>query len=387
MEDSMKNGFRGFYPPSKEEFELLWKDAIVCLDSSVLLNLYVYSKTTAEEILDLLEAYSDRLWIPHQVALEYHTNRCRTIEHEAGRYRKIVKDIEAVGRALEERRSHPHLATGLVEKFSLIQSEISVSLSKSESEQSNLISDDFILDKVTELFDQRVGRAWGEDDLSQVFKEGKLRFQRRIPPGYKDEAKPEPSRYGDLVLWKQILAHAKNEQRSLLFVTDDIKEDWWAFAGSRRVGPRPELRQEFESETGHQWYAYTTDQFVETVKNQGQAFSSEAEKEVEEVAEMRNVSALAKDVRERQDLWARMKEDAVRQERLRQQFERLQSPIANLSENLRQQQDAIDRIFRNPVSDFLEEQKKRQEMFENIGKFPAAFRDIESEAQDDEADE
>jgi hypothetical protein len=49
----MKNKFHGYYTPSAEQFKALWKDALVVLDSSVLLNLYTYSTATSSEIRDL----------------------------------------------------------------------------------------------------------------------------------------------------------------------------------------------------------------------------------------------------------------------------------------------------------------------------------------------
>ena len=55
-------------------FKELGKDAIIVLDTNVLLNLYSYEEAVSGEILDFLRGFKGRLWIPYQVALEYTRN-------------------------------------------------------------------------------------------------------------------------------------------------------------------------------------------------------------------------------------------------------------------------------------------------------------------------
>lgn len=38
----MKSKFRGYYKPTDEEFDTLWKNAVFVFDTNVLLNLYRY---------------------------------------------------------------------------------------------------------------------------------------------------------------------------------------------------------------------------------------------------------------------------------------------------------------------------------------------------------
>jgi predicted nucleic acid-binding protein len=60
----MKGRFHGYYRPTDEEFEALWKDAIIVLDANVLLNQYSYSHETREEFLRLLSEMGERVWLP-----------------------------------------------------------------------------------------------------------------------------------------------------------------------------------------------------------------------------------------------------------------------------------------------------------------------------------
>jgi len=82
-----------------------------------------------------------------------------------------------------------------------------------------------------------------------------------VVPGYKDleKDKDEPDehihggityrrKYGDFLVWKQLLEHSKSvNAKSVIFVTDDGKEDWWwkiESDGPKTIGPRPELVEE-----------------------------------------------------------------------------------------------------------------------------------------------
>ena len=78
-------------------------------------------------------------------------------------------------------------------------------------------------------------------------------------------------KYGDLVLWTEIIQEAKvnDKLKKIIFVSGDVKEDWWYKAdryGTREkaiVGPRPELVQEIKERTDVDvFYMYQTDDFV-----------------------------------------------------------------------------------------------------------------------------
>lgn len=276
----MKNDFHGHYTPSANEFETLWNDAEIIVDTNVLLNLYTYSISTSDEILALLGKFSERIWLPHQVAAEYHKNRSVIILKESKRYKKILKDLEAVGKALHSRKEHPHVTKELVDQFDLLEIDIKSSLEKGEKQHRDLISTDPIRDQVTKLFDQRVGPAKGDDELKMLYKEGEIRYAHKTPPGYCDLKKLEPDRYGDLVIWQQLIDYTTTSQKPVIFVTDDLKEDWWEYAEDQRVGPRPELRHEFLRKTERNIHIYTTDSFVKTATKRGNKISSNATKEI-----------------------------------------------------------------------------------------------------------
>src|SRR5207245_1339836 len=107
----------------------------------------------------------------------------------------------------------------------------------------------------------RIGEACTKEELDKIHREGQQRYAAKIPPGYSDASKPEPDRYGDLVLWKQLIKHTKCVAKPLIFVTDDRKDDWWLERDGKKVGPRPELIQEMWLETNQHCYLYSAEQF------------------------------------------------------------------------------------------------------------------------------
>jgi hypothetical protein len=98
-----------------------------------------------------------------------------------------------------------------------------------------------------------------------IIREGKFRYENEIPPGYKDEDdKIGFQMYGDLILWFQIIDYAKKNDCPIIFVTNDIKEDWWHQdkEGEAKETPRHELLYEFKDKTKQGIWFYTTDQLI-----------------------------------------------------------------------------------------------------------------------------
>lgn len=287
----MKSDFHGYYQPTEAEFDALWKDATIVVDANVLLNLYTYSSSTADEVLALLGQFPERLWIPHQVAYEYHKNRCGIIYKESKQYEEFTTNLKGVDKALLATKRHPFIPDTLAEKFREVMSEIKTSLEADKKQLLDLITKDSFRDKIENLFDGRVGEATKTEELKSIYKEGATRYAHRVPPGYSDAKKPEPEKYGDLVLWRQLIAYATSNAKPVIFVTDDQKNDWWVSRGRDKLGPRPELRQEFRDQADQDIYIYDTDHFVKTAKNRGNKLSDLAANEVEKSAKEREKHA------------------------------------------------------------------------------------------------
>ena len=264
----MRKTFPGYYRPTEDEFSELWKNCLFVLDANVLLNLYRYSQETSGSFTAILDQISDRLWVPHQAALEYQRRRLDVIAQQAKAYDEIQKLLDETQNQLESRlrafQRHPLIDVDrsfkrIERTFTTIKRE----LNKRKQEHPDLLEDDHLRATITSLFDGKVGSPYSQEQLDEIYKRGKVRYEREVPPGYLDVNKEGVRKYGDLVLWFQVIDKAKETKETVILVTDDRKEDWWLRFKGQTIGPRPELVEEMLSQAGVSFYMYQADPFME----------------------------------------------------------------------------------------------------------------------------
>lgn len=289
----MRDAFPGYYPPSPEDFGEYWGSSIIVLDSSSLLNLFQYSVHTTQQILEVLSAKHDQLWIPFHVGLEFHRGRGNVIARQSGAFKKIENTVESahntIESAINEFKKHPSLgADELLDAVKKSRKKWKRLVRKARAEHDDVVVAASVHNetfrKISELYAGRVGKPWDETQHDDILKEGEERYASKTPPGYMDDKKANDLRLGDLIIWKQIIEKAKSDSRHVLFVTDDVKEDWWGEVDGRRVA-RPELVEEFVDEADGQLVAFlTSDRFLNLAKSQGVEIGEGTVEEVEEVS-------------------------------------------------------------------------------------------------------
>ena len=87
----MKKAFPGYYLPSASEIKNIWDTCLFVLDTNVLLDLYRYSSSTRDQLIDLLKSVEDRIWLPHQVAKEFLKNRPTVMLSQTSTYSDAKK--------------------------------------------------------------------------------------------------------------------------------------------------------------------------------------------------------------------------------------------------------------------------------------------------------
>lgn len=267
----MKTTFPGHFPPTSKDVDHLWESCLFTLDTNILLNLYRYSDATRNEFIKVLEAIQDRLWLPHRAAEEYFENRLTVISQQEKAYDEAIKAINALQADLSNDRQHPFLSDNLMQKLTQVFGEVVGELTSTKGTHANRTSSDEIQKTIGDLFERRVGPPYSDKQLEAICGEAKARYARKVPPGYKDSGKDEEihsaaanyRKYGDLILWRQIAERASEVKKSVIFVTDDKKEDWWLLSRGKTLGPRPELVEEFLNQTGQAFYMYQADRFLE----------------------------------------------------------------------------------------------------------------------------
>jgi len=259
----MKNSFSEYNPKSKDEIENLWKKAIFIFDSNILLNLYRYSEETSTQFIQIISELNNRVWLPFQVGLEFNRNRLTVISDQKKNYTVFEKKLNDLIEEVENKNRNPFFSKSLLEKLSIVKDEVKSEIEAKIKVYDDSITSDSILEKINLTFENKVGVNFSEEEIIKIHKDGEKRFKNRMPPGYCDSKKPENEKYGDLILWKQIIQKSKDSKVDVLFISDDRKEDWWLDHQGKTISPRPELIKEFRTETSKDIYFYKPFQFLE----------------------------------------------------------------------------------------------------------------------------
>ncbi len=259
----MKDIFKGFYRKSDSEIKKIWDNCIITFDANVLLNLYRYSPNTQTELLKIIEKFSDKIWLTHQACLEYHRNRSEVISEQEKVYNTFRTDIEQIENNLSNLNKPPFLSKKLHSKLKKVFSDVKVEVDENKKSLSNMITKDKIYDKVNLLFTGKIGLQLSEQSTTQILKEGEQRYKSKIPPGYEDNKKEDISKYGDLLMWKQIIEHSKTCKKPIIFITDEQKKDWWwKLRNGKIIGPRQELIEELWKEAKMDFLMYSSERFL-----------------------------------------------------------------------------------------------------------------------------
>ena len=263
----MKELFPEFYPPKKEEFKALWADAIFVFDTNVLLSLYRFPPKTQAKLLGALKKLKKRLWIPHQVALEFHRRRIEVICAQEKTYKDM---LEVLAKFKEQYNKHPFLHDKqTIKAIKKACDEVENELKKLDGSRPKWLIEDNVLESIEKIFEGKIGGAYDEKRLEVLYKDGTERYEKSVPPGYRDTDKDKSDKtktrkYGDLIIWNQIIDKAKEEKKKIIFVTDEQKEDWWwKEDGGRNIGARYELKKEMMDKAGVAFHMYQSDQFIE----------------------------------------------------------------------------------------------------------------------------
>lgn len=289
----MKDKFSEYYKLNETDIKNHWEKDIFCFDANVLLNLYRYSPSTREAFFSLLEKIEGRIWITYQAALEYQKNRLVVINAQKEAYKDIrdtlIKKRGEIEAKLNSFKKHPYLQTNeLKNQIESAFGSIGRDLDNLEKKHPDYLENDPIWDKLSVLLEGKVGDDFSKEELEKLYRDGKKRYDEKVPPGYMDmkEKQNEGNRslYGDIIVWKQVIEKAKVNDNSIILITDDLKEDWWYKFKGKTISPRPELIKEFQEETSKRINIYQADKFLEMAnKNLAQQTTKEVIQEVRNV--------------------------------------------------------------------------------------------------------
>ena len=254
---------------------------IIVLDTNVLLNIYRYSAEFSEFALNCLRAVKRYVVLPATVRLEYEKHykaefvkmreRVENASQETSKQiqiakKKILKTCDNLERL--QFSDIGVLRAGLAQKIDALEKFFNDFFCERNS--LNLIShfwedNDYLMDIVKEWDrSNRIMLSPSQEDIYYWCEEGEKRYKNEIPPGFKDiKNKDGVRKYSDLILWKEILRFAKKEEKNVVFVTDDVKSDWWKTVGDNRE-LHQKLIDEFEN-TGQKLFPFISREFYNEI--------------------------------------------------------------------------------------------------------------------------
>jgi hypothetical protein len=282
----MKDLFPGYYSPSREEFDDLWQKCIFIFDANVFLDFYEHHNATRKDFFKVLEFLENRLWIPHQVVLEYHENRINRINKAEANFGDARSKLDEITKTISETFSSksfpPELVQTMTNDVKKVFDTFWEKLIPCREELIKTDGTDYIREKIANLFLGKIGDLpANQEELDQIYLEGEHRYKIYRPPGFKDKNKNQDKNnyylhkglvfkkeYGDLIVWKQILKQVKFKSLThIIFITADNKEDWWRKEHGKTIGPHPELVDEILQAGASIFHMYTPDNFLRYAKH------------------------------------------------------------------------------------------------------------------------
>ncbi|WP_141620092.1 PIN domain-containing protein [Myxococcus sp. AB036A] len=224
--------------------------ALIILDTNVLLLPYKTGKDSLGQIKKVYQhlAQEKRLIIPGQVAREFAKNRTE-------RLKDLYQQISRKKLSLTE-SSYPLLESS--ENYKTLR-KAEASLAPCIAEHTKAIDsllkelkdwnwDDPVSKIYQDIFKTGIIRDLASADKESIATELEYRQIHSLPPGYKDQSKPDDG-VGDLLIWNTILAAGKSHNNDAIFVSADRKSDWWVRTESSALYPRFELVEEYRQAT------------------------------------------------------------------------------------------------------------------------------------------
>lgn len=246
----------------------MWQECVFAFDANMLLHIYRYTPETQESFVLVLDRLKDRIWAPYQAAREYYDNRETVIENQLKVYDDINSLLDETYVKLKTQLAayKTHVSVKTEQVLESIKSGVEKakeSLANNKQTHPDVASSKLLGEKLTALFEGKVGSQFSTAKLLEIYEEAERRFKAQIPPGFKDaKGKEYPDKYGDVVMWFQLIEYAKAQRKPIIFVTDDRKEDWWLKEKGQTVSPRPELINEIQNEAHVKFYMYHSEQFL-----------------------------------------------------------------------------------------------------------------------------
>ena len=221
----MKTHFSQYYRIGNHDLLNKFDDCVFIFDACSLLDIFRLKKDLVEDIFKVIEHYKDQIRIPYHAASEYFKDINVVLAKQIDNINDSKKSFDAFSNTFQAQRNYPYIT----DVTSRLLARLEKQIERDFSSQTKYLEEQLIYgehqNKLSNLLEGKVLPPFTSEEIAAIEKEGELRYSDKVPPGWKDASKGE-NRYGDLINWKEILRFAKDSGKSIIFVSNDVKEDW-----------------------------------------------------------------------------------------------------------------------------------------------------------------
>ena len=166
----MRSDFPGYYSLSKEQLDEVWDKAVLILDTIVLLDFYRVSPETQSDLLGVVKHYAEHnhLWIPYQVATEYHDNLYRVIFEQVKKYDETLNILKSFLSSISQKRNHPFLTDNFVRRINNLIRDLERYFESQKKTLRDSVGDATLKDDIANIFDGHIGTPFNEQRLNNI---------------------------------------------------------------------------------------------------------------------------------------------------------------------------------------------------------------------------
>ncbi len=255
------------------------EDFCVVFDTNIYLNLYEYSPDATEFFIKLCNRIQSKLVLPRTVKREFEKNHQTSLNRQRNKFQNATANLinpvnqfrDKLNRQFEILNSFKfpmicELQQDVQEDIESLTEKLNAYTEEHENFEAinHIFLDNDIISGLIEniISANNLLCELSAEEIYQLCADGEKRYKRKMPPGYKDgEKKSGVQAYGDFIIWKETLKFCQENNKNLIFVTDDVKEDWYELENKRRIGFRKELISEFEQITRMSMVGVTSTEF------------------------------------------------------------------------------------------------------------------------------
>lgn len=281
---NLTEGFDQFYRPTTEREKQAFDEGLIVLDANVLLHVMRYSPSAREELLGVIEAISEKCFVPHQIALEYNRNRVRVVADRRSELETAATEIDEirskVGRVVNNLRDRRTLSQDEVRTLDVAVTDFFAALetaSTDAADQYDLDADRLVgqVDEWTARLEVALTDKVAPPPDGSLHEEDVAEADRRrsagLAPGFKDKTG------GDYLWWAEVMRCESLTGKPLVIVSDDAaKGDWRYEVRGIPTGPHSILADDVQQAGGTDLVLLTTRDLLRLAEQAGASRVSES---------------------------------------------------------------------------------------------------------------